>query len=698
MDAAACIALLSELAQCAQEAQAASAGATAQELAVQMAAAVSLSPADAGAFRQGIAAAAAKPGFWERVAEEAGALTGVARALDAAMRQAAPAAKYSAAAVYSALVAAPGCPALGLLDALTYNAFLQLLKDTCMPKDKAAQADGAAPMDTDDGEFDGADAMATAAECIKELLSFVQRNAIKDYPDMLQLTADFVTDLVTCSRPAARAGARAGSKATCTVSDLAYSILGALFRPCNGGAQAAALLVFPKLSAVLVGAFARPGGGKKSAAQDPGAAKAAATQFVLGVLAEHPEAADAVAALAKHACLRCPDKADFRAAAVKAATALVNALQQRHRDAFVAFAHRLSRSTRVPQRMMAAEIARELLLNVAAPFARAAGYELYLAPGASPARVAPGASPRRLAQGLVPAPWSTTCLAILLGRCAARAAVLAAAPRPGSWMPASRCTQLRAHAQPPSRPAAQPPSRPLPSPPPTPHRPLQVLGQGRRGARPRAGQPGRRGGHLWQPAGHGGGHGPVLGRRGLRVRPHRGAPHPGAPCRLGAPGGRRRRRLRRGTRPARPECSHPHSPPPAAPAPRAAPQVEGAKAPPPPPAAKGRKGRKARAGSDSEGEGEGEGGAPEAMEVDGEAAGAAAGTPGPAAAEEAEQQHEEEAEEAEEGAPALEAFMPVKLELVRGAGRGGPWRAVCGQRPCGGLPAGCTGLLAAAGG
>jgi hypothetical protein len=413
MDAAACITLLSELAACARDALAQSAGATAQELAAQMASAVSLSPADASAFRQGIGAAAAAPNFWERVAEEAGALTDVARALDSAMRQGAPAAKYSAAAVYSSLMVAPGCPVLGLLDALTYNAFLQLLKDTCMPKDKQQQQQGGGgAMDTKGGGgSDAAGAMPPVAECIRELLSFVQRNAIRDYPDMLQLTADFISDLVTCTRPA---GARAGSKVACTVSDLAYSILRALFQPCNGGVQATAVLLFPKLSAVLVGSCARPG--KRAAVQEPGAAKAAATQFVLGVLAEHPETADAVAALARHACLRCPDKADFRAAAVRAATALVNALEPRHRGAFVAFAHRLSRSARAPQRMMAAEIARELLLNVAAPFARGAGYELYLAPGARPEEVAPGASPRRLAQGLVPAPWSTTCLAVLLGR------------------------------------------------------------------------------------------------------------------------------------------------------------------------------------------------------------------------------------------------------------------------------------------
>jgi hypothetical protein len=62
---------------------------------------------------------------------------------------------------------------------------------------------------------------------------------------------------------------------------------------------------------------------------------------------------------------------------------------------------------------MAVEIARELLMNLPVPFARSNGYEVYLTPGAPPPA---GASPGKLAQGLVPAPWSTPCLAVLLGR------------------------------------------------------------------------------------------------------------------------------------------------------------------------------------------------------------------------------------------------------------------------------------------
>lgn len=63
----------------------------------------------------------------------------------------------------------------------------------------------------------------------------------------------------------------------------------------------------------------------------------------------NPEIQDAVAALARHLCLRAPDKADNRAAAVKAAAELVVELPQWEQELFVGFVFGLSRSKQVRQ-------------------------------------------------------------------------------------------------------------------------------------------------------------------------------------------------------------------------------------------------------------------------------------------------------------------------------------------------------------
>lgn len=53
---------------------------------------------------------------------------------------------------------------------------------------------------------------------------------------------------------------------------------------------------------------------------------------------------EAVAALARHVCLKAPDKAEFRVAAVEAASALMAQLHQDAQEQFVGFAYQLSKS------------------------------------------------------------------------------------------------------------------------------------------------------------------------------------------------------------------------------------------------------------------------------------------------------------------------------------------------------------------
>jgi hypothetical protein len=61
----------------------------------------------------------------------------------------------------------------------------------------------------------------------------------------------------------------------------------------------------------------------------------------------HPEVQEAVAALARHVCLKAPDRAEPRANAVKAAVAMVPLLAAWEQDQFVGFVFHLSRSSKV---------------------------------------------------------------------------------------------------------------------------------------------------------------------------------------------------------------------------------------------------------------------------------------------------------------------------------------------------------------
>lgn len=65
------------------------------------------------------------------------------------------------------------------------------------------------------------------------------------------------------------------------------------------------------------------------------------------VCRRHPGIQDAVATLARHLCLRAPDKADNRAAAIKAAAELVVELPQWEQEQFVGFVFDLSKTKQV---------------------------------------------------------------------------------------------------------------------------------------------------------------------------------------------------------------------------------------------------------------------------------------------------------------------------------------------------------------
>ena len=133
---------------------------------------------------------------------------------------------------------------------------------------------------------------------------------------------------------------------------------------------------------------------------------------------------EAVAALARHVCLKAPDRAEPRANAVRAAAAFVPLLSQWEQAQFAGFALRLSRSAKVGHRVLAAALARELLMHLPEPFKQstfdtAAGEA---ADGAADDAEAEADG----AAATVPAPWSVVCLAALLHRCSDKAAAVRA--------------------------------------------------------------------------------------------------------------------------------------------------------------------------------------------------------------------------------------------------------------------------------
>ena len=106
---------------------------------------------------------------------------------------------------------------------------------------------------------------------------------------------------------------------------------------------------------------------------NPGGSTAASARvhavgLVRVVATNNPVARPAVAALARHLALRCGERADARAAAAEATLVILRAMPPHETESFTTFVTKLSRNPKVPQRLLATELAVAMLENLPGPF------------------------------------------------------------------------------------------------------------------------------------------------------------------------------------------------------------------------------------------------------------------------------------------------------------------------------------------
>ncbi|GBF90548.1 hypothetical protein Rsub_03119 [Raphidocelis subcapitata] len=367
---------------------------------------------------------ATTPATWEALGDAGVVLSEAVKTLNALMRFGKCSQPTIAAVLYSWLLRAPGSPAHSILDGLTFSGFMQRVKDACCPHAAARLALGGGP------EEDAAAAAAAAAaadddvsaclafEAVSNLAAALGGVGLRSCDDVRQICAEVLPELAAAARGAkATAATRAAGLAPGCPREAAYDAMAALLDPRHGSVHEVAAALFPRLSAILLG-VATPGGGGRKGAADATAVRGAACTFVCEALGRHPEVQEAVAALARHVCLKAPDRADPRANAVRAAAAMVPLLSQWEQDQFVGFVFNMSRSNKVGQRCLAVALARELLMHLPEPFKQSTFEAAAQAGGPAPAG--------RDGEPAVAAPWSVVCLAALLHRCSDKAAAVRA--------------------------------------------------------------------------------------------------------------------------------------------------------------------------------------------------------------------------------------------------------------------------------
>lgn len=263
------------------------------------------------------------------------------------------------------------------------SSFLRLLRETAtaqLPKGGKKPSGKAAPTvedpfaadagsDDDVMDLDAAPSTTQAADALSsaqseaELLPLCARNfaailsamSLKDQPDTARQVAEAFADVA------------AMTALPQSVTDASYAVLKALLAPVHGSTRELSAAVFRLLAPHLLGTAAAsgPAAGKAARAKE---SRAAALEFVRAAVKEHPGCEEAAAALMRHLALHGPDKADGRSAAVECAVELCFMLGSGHLRNFVGFVARLSRTAKVPQRVMAVDLAHGLLESLGAEF------------------------------------------------------------------------------------------------------------------------------------------------------------------------------------------------------------------------------------------------------------------------------------------------------------------------------------------
>ncbi|WIA29655.1 hypothetical protein OEZ86_012141 [Tetradesmus obliquus] len=415
---------------------------------------------------------------WQQLSDDGVAMADATKTLNALMRYGTVVQACVAAALYSWLLRAPGAPVHNMLDTLTFSGCLQRLKETAFASSSAKPGKGKAGAsqqqsqaqqqdDDDDGDDEAAPAPARAAavsasaadlelslclcvEALTNLAAMAQQVQLRGSQEVLQAALEGCSDLLCCSKTAkVPAGSKGLGLSAGSISAAAYCLLEGLFSPRHGSMEDMAAVVLPRLTPLMVGTVA--GGGKRTASESA-AARTAAVTFVRSAYSRHPEILDAVAALARHVCLKAPDKADCRAAAVKAASELLADLPQWEQEQFTGFVYNLSRTPKLGLRTLSVGLANNLLMNLPEPFKRstfaaaaaqaaaaedeaaeaeqataaatteAGGLVATPAPTRRPGSAAAASAPT----GMVVAPWSVVALAALLQRCSDKSAVVRA--------------------------------------------------------------------------------------------------------------------------------------------------------------------------------------------------------------------------------------------------------------------------------
>ncbi|GFR51612.1 hypothetical protein Agub_g14038 [Astrephomene gubernaculifera] len=305
-----------------------------------------------------------------------------------------------AATVYGTLLSLPDAPVGTLCEPYAFVGFVHCLKSLCLPAKQQQAGDGVQQQDA------AAEPAASPLALLEDLGSFLKQHDMRSSPEMFTMLLEALVDMTGSGLSSeaqgkpGKAGKRGGgarNQGGASVAEAAFSLLPVMVDSRHGDVVQTMAVLCHRLVPSMVGSEgARRGGHGMDR-------RSAALGLVNELLSTYTAAKPCLLALMRELCLRAPDKADSRQLAVAAVQALLPNCTPDDVHKFCLFLHRLSRTHKTSNRMVAVELAGALLSALPAPFAATGSYQ----------RIMDGSCG---AGDELDAPWSALCLGIVVAR------------------------------------------------------------------------------------------------------------------------------------------------------------------------------------------------------------------------------------------------------------------------------------------
>ena len=265
-----------------------------------------------------------------------------------------------AASVYIALLASPGCPTFSLFKSLGFTAALRTLKVECS-KNVLSDTSSGCHEGTAGTAHTASDILVDVRCIVLDIAAFLRIFSLRNMPEIRRSVLELLSE--TAVTPLAVSTSTGEQSSTALIMEIFEGLL----QPSHGDALQTVMILMNQLVPILLGSSSQ-GTHARDQSSSANTAKLLAIRLVQKVVSDHEVALPAVAASLRYLALRCDERASVRSCVVDVSIAILSHLPLHEVEAFTTFIVKLSRNSKSSKRLLATELALNMLQTLPDPY------------------------------------------------------------------------------------------------------------------------------------------------------------------------------------------------------------------------------------------------------------------------------------------------------------------------------------------